>query len=126
MNPSVNAEASPEPLFELLAGWERLTEQERVAIDGDRWDDLARIQGAKRQLRQRIESRPVPGDSRGQALAATAARVQALERGNQAVLAAKLQATRSRLEELGAAARHIRGLHKAYSAGAPTGWQWYS
>lgn len=128
---------SQDDLHALYAEWRRLTEAEKTAIERSQWAKLHQYQAQKQELQACL----LQATECWRAGGADPARCQAeyerqfrpvvdelilLETRNHEMLRCRHEKCRAELEGLGAAARQLRELHRAYAPQRPSWWSSYS
>ena len=124
-------------LHQALQEWRRLAEAEGEAIHTCNWALVAECQHALRELqptinqftqtaRQEWAGLGLEQRSRQDALRQTIGSLIQIESRNYARLTALRQTTQSRLEQLEAASRTLRQVHRSYAPGTPAAWSSFS
>jgi hypothetical protein len=124
-------------LFELLDRWRRLSVAEGQAITSSDWSRLERLQEEKRLLQpdvtlvnnllqDELNRLGSVGESAQKRFRALAAGLLALERENDAALAAQQEDCRQQQSELAQTSRTLRRVHGAYVQPGSAGWHSYS
>lgn len=124
-------------LFDLFERWRRLSAAENQAIFTADWPHLERLQDEKRLLQPAITQANdllqadlarfgAAAQSAQQRFRVLALELVAMERENDAALAAQQRASRQQQAELAQASRNLRQVHAAYVPVGRAGWQSYS
>ncbi len=113
---------------DLLSQWKDVTRSERASIESENWDALSRQHDAKRHLQASIEAHLEnhgPVDSADPLNAAWQDIIEA-EKGNAALLGAKLDGIRAELDGMNRSSLQLGRIRHAYTNESQNYWASYS